>query len=347
MRIPRHRLAATAMPSSTYSADARQQAAGWVIRLDAGDLTEPERAAFEAWLAADPSHETVLERARATWRELDLLAGGLDGIDGTRHPAAGVASSGTSGARPRAVHAAGRGPRKQRRPVLLAACALLVVAISAWQYPRVSIALRADAHTAVGETQRIALVGGGTAQLDSGSAISLHDDAQWRDVQVLSGAVSFQVGHDDPRPFRVRAGRVVVTDVGTTFQLRLDGDATEVVVASGEVEVAAPGGKVAVHAGESASLANDSKAPAVAPVDADAAMAWTRGRLMFVDRPLKDVIAELNRYYPGHIVLADDAAGDRRVSGVFRTNDPLAALRAIETNLGLHATHVAPGLILL
>ncbi|UPG91197.1 FecR family protein [Luteibacter aegosomaticola] len=345
MRPPRHRLAATAMPSSTYSADARQQAAGWVIRLDAGDLTAPERAAFDAWLAADPTHGAALERARTTWRELDLLASGLNDMESVGHvtPAPG----GAKGTRPRAVHAGGRTPRKRRHPALIAACALLVVAISAWQYPRVSIALRADARTAVGETQRIALVGGGVAQLDSGSAISLHDDAQWRDVQVLSGAVSFEVGHDDPRPFRVRAGRVVVTDVGTTFQLRLDGDATDVVVASGEVEVAAPGGKVAVHSGESASLANDNKAPSVSPVDADAAMAWTRGRLMFVDRPLKDVIAELNRYYPGHIVLADDAAGDRRVSGVFRTNDPLAALRAIEANLGLHATHVAPGLILL
>jgi transmembrane sensor len=345
MRPPRHRLAATAMPSSTYSADARQQAAGWVIRLDAGELTAPERAAFDAWLAADPTHGAALERARTTWRELDLLASGLNDLESVGHvtPAPG----GAKGTRLRAVHAGGRTPRKRRHPALIAACTLLVVAISAWQYPRVSIALRADARTAVGETQRIALVGGGVAQLDSGSAISLHDDAQWRDVQVLSGAVSFEVGHDDPRPFRVRAGRVVVTDVGTTFQLRLDGDATEVVVVSGEVEVAAPGGKVAVHAGESASLANDNKAPAVAPVDADAAMAWTRGRLMFVDRPLKDVIAELNRYYPGHIVLADDAAASRRVSGVFRTNDPLAALRAIEANLGLHATHVAPGLILL
>jgi len=343
MRAPRHRLAAPAMPpSTTYSTAARQQAAGWVIRIDAGDLTAVERAALDAWLAADPSHRDALERARVTWRELDLLASGVQ-------PANAVATplSTARGARPRAAHVAERGPGKRRHKALLAACAVLVVVVAAWQYPRASVALRADARTAVGETQRIALAGGGTAQLDTGSAISLHDDPQWRDVQVLAGAVSFEVGHNDPRPFRVRAGRVTVTDVGTTFQLRRYGDATDVVVASGEVEVATTGGKAVVRAGESAILADDDATPRVTPVDADAAMAWTRGRLMFVDRPLKEVVAELNRYYPGRIVLVDDAAGKRRVSGVFRTNDPLAALRAIETNLGLHATHVAPGLIFL
>lgn len=342
MRFPRPRLAATAMPPSTYNADVRQQAAGWVIRLDAGDLTPPERAAFDAWLATDPSHGTALERARTTWQELDLLAGGMDRAIGSADSALAARRS-----RPRATHPDARRQRSLRHKALLATCAAVIVAVGAWQIPRVGIALRADAHTAIGETQRIALSGGGTAQLDTGSAISLHDDAQWRDVQVLAGAASFAVGHDDPRPFRVRAGRVVVTDVGTTFQLRRDGDATDVVVASGEVEVTTPAGKAVVRAGESASVANDNAAPHVAPVDADAAMAWTRGRLMFVDRPLNEVIAELNRYYAGRILLVDDAAASRRVSGVFRTNDPLSALRAIEANLGLHATHVAPGLVLL
>lgn len=343
MRAPRHRLAAPAMPpSTTYSAAARQRAAGWVIRIDAGDLTAVERAALDAWLAADPSHGDALERARLTWRELDLLAGGVQAASEVA-----AAPPPERGTRPRAPHVAGRPPGKRRRRTLLAACAMLVAMLAAWQYPRASVALRADARTAVGETGRIALVGGGTAQLDTGSAISLHDDPQWREVQVLAGAASFEVGHDDPRPFRVRAGRVVVTDVGTTFQLRRDGDATDVVVASGEVEVATPAGKAIVRAGESASMAGDDEPPRVTPVDADAAMAWTRGRLMFVDRPLKEVVAELNRYYPGRIVLVDAAAGARRVSGVFRTNDPLAALRAIETNLGLHATHVAPGLVFL
>jgi transmembrane sensor len=335
MRARRHRLAEPAMPQQpTYNANARQQAAGWVVRLDAGSLSDAERVSLQAWLDGDPAHAEALERAQATWRELDMVG----------------APRAAAGPRPRAAHAGPRGQQQKRRyrPALTAACvAALLIALGVWQYPRADIALRADARTATGETQSLALAGGSAAQLDTGSALRIRDDAAWRDVQVLTGTVSFNVGHDDPRPFRVRAGQVVVTDIGTTFQLKRDGTTTQVVVASGLVELAAPGGKAIVHAGESATLADDDRIPTVAAVDADAAMAWTRGRLVFVDRPLSEVVAELNRYYSGRIVLLGDGAGSRRVSGVFRTSDPLAALRVIEANLGLRATHLGLGLVVL
>jgi transmembrane sensor len=334
MRARRHRLADPAMPQPHYNASARQQAAGWVVRLDAGELDAQERASLQAWLDETPAHAEALQRAQATWRELDMVAA---------VPAA-------TGPRPRAQHERARGPGKQRRhrTILAAACvAGVLFALGVWQYPRMDIALHADAHTATGETQKIALTGGGSAQLDTGSAIRLRDDASWRDVQVLTGTVSFEVGHADRRPFRVRAGQVVVTDIGTTFQLKREGDATQVVVASGLVEVAAPGGKAIVHAGERATLADDARIPTVTSVDADAAMAWTRGRLVFVDRPLSEVVAELNRYYAGRIVLMGNRAASRRVSGVFRTSDPLAALRVIEANLGLRASHVGFGWVVL
>lgn len=359
MRPSRSRSAERTMPPPAYNADARQQAAGWVVRLDAGELTAPERAAFEAWLARDPSHAEALERARVTWGELELLGDGAlgRGPRSLAHSHSAGASGRGSGGRSGTASVGGRARQRDvehgsarrlgRRAAALACVALAVIALGLWQVPRIDIALRADARTGTGETQRVALVGGGFAQLDTASAIRIHESAAWRDVQVLAGTVSFEVGHDDPRPFRVHVGDVVVTDVGTTFQVRRSGEGTQVVVASGEVGVAAPGGKATVRAGEMATLGNDGHAPSVAQADADAAMAWTRGRLMFVDRPLKDVVTELNRYYPGRIVILDDRAGARRVSGVFRTNDPLAALGAIETNLGLHATHVVPGLVVL
>jgi transmembrane sensor len=334
MRARRHRLADTAMPQPTYNANARREAAGWVVRLDAGDMSAHEQAALKAWLEVDATHADALQRAQATWRELDLIGAPANG----------------SRQRPRAVHghASSSDRKRARRRALLAACAAVVLAaVAAWQYPQVDVALRADAHTTTGETRQVALTGGSTAQLDTRSAISLHDDAQWRDVQVLAGTVSFAVGHADPRPFRVRAGQVVVTDIGTTFQLKREGDATQVVVASGVVELAAPGGKAVLHAGDSAVLADDTRVPVVRAVDADAAMAWTRGRLVFVDRPLGEVVDELNRYYGGRIVVIGDTVAARRVSGVFRTNAPLAALRAIEANLGLHASELGLGLVVL
>jgi transmembrane sensor len=326
------------MPQRNYDANVRQEAASWVVRLDASDMSAQERASLEAWLDEDPRHRDALNRTHATWRELDLIS------------PAERSTAGEHRTHRRLRHADARAaerPRRRLRALVGATTAAILVVLGMWQYPRIDLVLRADAHTGVGETRQLALVGGGTAQLDTGSAVRCNDSAQWRDVRVLAGTVSFAVGHNDPRPFRVRAGNITVTDVGTTFQLRHDADLTQVVVASGMVEVATKAGKAYVRAGEIATVADDGQAPKVTTVDADAAMAWTRGRLVFVDRPLGEVVAELNRYYDGHIVLLGDHAAARRVSGVFRTNEPLAALRAIESSLGLHAHHLGLGLVVL
>jgi transmembrane sensor len=81
-------------------------------------------------------------------------------------------------------------------------------------------------------------------------------------------------------------------------------------------------------------------------VDADGVAAWRRGRLMFQDRPLGEVVAALNRYHRGLFWAAPSIRG-RRVSGVFSTAKPLDAIRAIELSLGLNATYVSDYLVLL
>ncbi|QWT18624.1 FecR domain-containing protein [Bacillus sp. NP157] len=342
MRPPRHRLAATAMPPP-YTALARQQAAAWVVRLDAGDLGDEDRAQLQAWLAMDPTHAEALRRARQTWGELDLAVA-HEGVTGSATDAWR-----TPGDRIVAAPPASPRTRRVRRYVarLAASAAVLVVAVGIWQVPRVASTWGADAATGVGQTRRVALAGGGNAQLDTRSAIRLHDSARWREVQVLAGTVSFEVGHGDPRPFRVHVGDSVITDVGTTFQVKRVGASTQVLVASGEVAVASPEGTARLHGGEMVTVGDPDRSLAVSTVDADAAQAWTRGRLVFVDRRLGDVVDELNRYYDGHIVLLGDDVADRQVSGVFRTSDPLAALRVIERNLGLRASEVGLGVIVL
>ncbi|HEX7817317.1 FecR family protein [Dyella sp.] len=310
----------------------REQAAQWALRLDAGDLSPHEHERLMAWLAQDTAHAPALQRAMSIWRALDEVS---------LPYAPGRADTHRISPRP---------PIRKRRRARLAlaasaACVLVALGYSQWQ--RVDVWMHADARTGVGETRDISLSGGSTARLDTGSAIAIRDNAQWREVKVLAGTVSFDVGHADTRPFRVTAGSLVVTDIGTSFQLVSHGSSTQVIVASGLVEIRTPSGVRRVHAGEEAVVPGDGGRVDVRATDVDAATAWMRGRLVFVDRPLRDVVDELNRYYDGHILLLDDLAGSRRVSGVFKTTEPLAALDAIQHNLGMRSSRLGAGLILL
>ena len=43
----------------------REDAAAWVVRLEAGDLGDAEAAAFDAWLSAAPGHPAAFDDALA------------------------------------------------------------------------------------------------------------------------------------------------------------------------------------------------------------------------------------------------------------------------------------------
>jgi hypothetical protein len=69
-------------------------------------------------------------------------------------------------------------------------------------------------------------------------------------LDVTQGSLVVVARHDTSRELRVRAGDLEVIDVGTRFLVSKDDKRTLVAVEEGEVEVDAPGRRVAVHAGQ-------------------------------------------------------------------------------------------------
>ncbi|EMV9186455.1 hypothetical protein AADU03_005377, partial [Escherichia coli] len=63
-------------------------------------------------------------------------------------------------------------------------------------------------------------------------------------------------------------------------------------------------------------------------------------------RPLAEVLDELERYVPGRIVLTDGALRQHKVSGVFDLQDPGALLKTLERLQPVKVTHL-PWLVLI
>ena len=57
--------------------------------------------------------------------------------------------------------------------------------------------------------------------------------------------------------------------------------------------------------------------------------------MIFNNRPLGDVVAEMNRYRFGKILITDAASARLPVTGVFETRDPDALLDAIAVTMPL------------
>ena len=109
------------------------------------------------------------------------------------------------------------------------------------------------------------------------------------------------------------------------------GPEVQVAVSEGVVRVEA-GGKPAVRlaAGERLAYRGEAAPGPVQPLDLDSASAWQRGKLIFNQRPLGEVLAELERYLPGRILLTDASLRRHKVSGVFDLDDPDALLQTLQ-----------------
>lgn len=292
-----------------------EKAAGWVVRLASADATEADRAAFETWRAADPAHAEAYAEME-TWR-----------------------------------HVAGRTSdvrRRKRKPppgLIGLVAALCVFGWGAYETGLVD-RFRADVWTGIGDIETRLLPDGSRATLNTDTALALHFTPAGREIRLLRGEAMFDVVPDQTRPFVVRGGGLSVRAVGTRFFVRADGDAEPVGVAEGRVDVSTTGSAVMIGAGEIALRTADGHL-AVERGDIAKATAWRDGKLVVSGRPLAEVVAELNRYRRGRIVLAGKALGAQRFSGTLDLRNTDEALDVLAATMGLRVTRLTPFLVLI
>lgn len=209
-------------------------------------------------------------------------------------------------------------PRKRGHwgPALAASLAVVLLGYGGWQQ---APALLADYHTSTGERRTVTLEDGSRVILNSATALSVTFTGERRGVSLKSGEALFEPAAD-PRPFVVDSGAETVQGSDAVFSVRRQGAISNVVVTRGEAKV-----------GE--------RTIAVSP-DAQAQTAWQRGKLIFNGRPLREVIAELERYQHGRILISDSALGALPVSGVFDLNDPHGLLSTLEQRYSLKVTYL-------
>lgn len=146
------------------------------------------------------------------------------------------------------------------------------------------------------------------------------------------GRAFFQVKHDAAHPFRVQAGGATVTDIGTGFEVALLPGGAGVSLVEGRVRVTSPQLADAFEMRPGTRLTLSDGQWRVADETAARQAEWRSGIISVDDRPVGDVVTELNRYLARPLVVRDGAAAKVRVSGVFRLDDPqgfLAALAAM------------------
>ncbi|RYG85852.1 MAG: DUF4974 domain-containing protein, partial [Alphaproteobacteria bacterium] len=152
---------------------------------------------------------------------------------------------------------------------------------------------------------------------------------------------------DSHRPFRVMAKGGSVEALGTQFVVNVSGDEVTTSVQESAVSVTAPSGQdVRVMPGQMVSYSGVEMGR-VEIADAEVETAWRNGQLIFSDKPLKSVVADVNRYRHGRLQIVGSGLENLSVSGVFDIKNPDGILEAIVRTLPVQAVEVTPLLVVL
>ncbi len=307
--------------SSREEVERRTTAIRWWTRLDSGALSPSESEEFVGWLTRDPANKAAFDKVVRLWGDLESLR---------PHVSSPVA------------------PPKPRRFGMTGASAFAVLALALlFWFDDLSILWRAHIRTGTGEVRIVTLEDGSHVQLNANSAIAVDYSDQQRRLTLLEGEAWFEISPDPARPFSVVVAGRTVTALGTSFDIVTDNTRTEVTVAEHRVRISSGGPNVIVGEGQQSAFGPGLAVAPPYPVDVDTVTAWRRGKLIFEDKSLGEVIAALRQYHRGYLLIVDPAIRQRRVTGVFEIADPLGAVRALERSLGLHVTYLTDYLVLL
>ena len=172
---------------------------------------------------------------------------------------------------------------------------------------------------------------GTNLELNSRSRLRVNFERRQRHVELEQGEAMFSVAHDSDRPFVVQAGPGQVTVTGTRFDVRLEGDQTQVVVESGHVQVQGADANTQVNltAGLGTYVTAQGQVAAAYAVNAQALTAWRKGQLVFDDATLQEVAAQVSRYRQKPLRVSNPALAQLRLSSVFKVDDTDALLSAL------------------
>ncbi|MDI4665503.1 FecR family protein [Xanthobacter autotrophicus] len=327
----------------------RDAALAWFVKVRSGEATPADLADFQRWITADTEHRRAYEKLEVLWADLDHLGDPRHG-----EVCHGEACHGEARNAVVPLHPAGRAVSRRGLFLGAAGAAAAVAAGVAIGLPGW---FDGDFRTGVGEQRQLNLADGSRVELDADSALSLQFTPQARQLSLLRGRAFFDVAPDPARPFSVTAADGVTTAAGTQFSVHRWSKEVTVTVSQNAVAIrAGEAAALQLRAGEAAAL--QLRAGEAVSYDASGfgemeqvsdaqATAWRRGKLIFEDRPLRQVIADVNRYRRGSIMVTDSNLLRLRVSGIFDIRQPDGVLEAITRSLPVGSITLTRYLVLL
>lgn len=334
-----------------------EQASLWVTKLDRG-LTAQEHQALDIWLSDETNHEVFLMMA-STWDKVDSLSQ----LASLFQPS---------------VDKSKRRQFKQRSFAI--AASVVFCLLFSWSYIDIffndndqvnvvnqSMKVKATYQTAVGQHSTIDLADGSVLTINTNSLVKINYNKSQRLINLIKGEIFIDVAHDSERPLSVIVDDTVFQAIGTAFNVKKSfEDNIELLVTDGKVLIAElekegnsnranialdlagarsalPGEKVIIKIAEQIKEETEK----LNSEDMEVSLGWLDRKLIFRGQSLLEAMEEVSRYTDATFIIPQESLQQRKIAGVFKTNDIELLLDTLYENFNIHHKKNQHGKIIL
>ncbi len=327
-----------------------ESAAAWHARLSGDDVQEQDWLDFTAWLEANDLNREAYNQVEDTVdfvsNEKDELLSLIDTqemMDGA--PIVSREATVSQTEKTSAVIDAKHRWLQPQRWIPAAAAAVLLF-VTGNNFLQQSQPASVEYATAAGETRQLALADGSTVNMNVMTNLEVTMSDGLRQVRLSGGEAMFDVAKDADRPFVVLTEGQQIRVVGTKFNVKAYKQRLTVSVSEGIVDVSPkssgqdqqPGtrlvkGKQLIRSvGASDVLVED--------INVQSVGTWREGFVLYENRPLQEVVDDLNRYFSVPIELSANAQ-NTKFSGVLKTSDQDEILALLSETLPVSVDKMA------
>lgn len=324
-----------------------QRASDFAARLYSGVMTADDERELEAWLAEHPSHKTEYQAVLDTWYQMGDLGSDREVL--------------AYGQKESANDSDWYWPK-----LAMAAGVFLAVAVGLFSIFDTEPELMRYA-TAVGEHKTVTLNDGTKLTLNTNTQVVIDFTDDYRRAIVDKGEAYFDVAKDAGRPFRVDVGSHSVTVLGTRFNVYKSSEQLEVAVSEGMVAVHQKEngwganrvpppeavkqefGQYLLEKGSIISYKNQANDEPTIQQDLEKVLqrsSWRTGFISFNNRPLSEVIGQINRYSRKKILIEDSNIMGLKVSTVVHLDDLESNLDGMAVAFPLKVTRHSDRIVL-
>ena len=222
-------------------------------------------------------------------------------------------------------------------PWLKVAAAILLLIASSFIVYNLLFKVETIVHQTAETTKVITLPDNSTVTLNSFSMLSYTSNFNKKERNLeLEGEAFFEVTRDKDKTFTIRANEATVSVLGTSFNIDASEADTEVIVATGLVELASATSNknVKLAAGEVGVLSSEGQLTSSKNNDPNF-NSWKTGIILFQNASLQDVIHSINKIHNSYISLGEGVSGECQVTVSFEKQSLESVLSVLEATLDL------------